>query len=293
MPALPKHDEWKSINLARLNEQLAPLRAQGKFEKIIQGDLQGIFLHKQEDILAMYCYDNDTHQLSNIMSRIDLANPLNLVGPYSQAVFLSAFWQSITPKSVYIAGFGGGRLAMLYHHYFPHMRIDGTDIDPNVISVAHDYFGLDATTLAGVKAKDSRKDLDERNTRYDIIFLDVFIGGGQHVNHLATSEFFALCKKKLSENGVLTANLVETDPLMERKIAAMQSVFSHCLVWEYDGAHVVFAGNCDVSIHDIKARTNSFQNENKPDFDLSNKATMLKVLKKQDKTPPLADIDLK
>lgn len=292
MLAIEQNNTWKEENLSSILNRLSTLHDATQFEKIIQGEEQGIFLRKLDDVLEMYCFDNDTKQLSNIMSRIDLMNPLNLIGPYSQAVFLSAFWQTKAPKNIYIAGFGGGRLAMLYEHYFPHSHIYGSDFDPNVLSVACDYFGIGAQTLENVNAADSREDLVQSDILHDIIFLDVFAGGGEHVNHLATVEFFELCKSKLSSKGVLSANLVIIDERMHQKIAAMQEVFAHCHVWEYNGAHVVFASQAPLDLSAFMSRVSNFQTNENLDFDILEKAQMLKRLTPDDTIEPLRDANL-
>jgi spermidine synthase len=290
--AIKKDNTWKEQNLSSILNRLSTLRDSTQFEKIIQGAEQGIFLRKLDDVLEMYCFDNDTQQLSNIMSRMDLTNPLNLIGPYSQAVFLSAFWQTKAPENIYIAGFGGGRLAMLYDHYFPHSHIYGSDYDQNVLSVASDYFGVGEQTLENVNAADSREDLLQSDILHDIIFLDVFAGGGEHVNHLATVEFFELCKSKLSNKGVLSANLVIIDERMHQKIAAIQEVFAHCHVWEYNGAHVVFASEHPLEQEAFISRVSGFQTNEALDFDLMEKAQMLKPLLQDYTIQPLTDADL-
>lgn len=292
MLAIKQNNTWKEQNLSSILNRLSTLRDSTQFEKIIQGAEQGIFLRKLDNVLELYCFDNDTQQLSNIMSRIDLTNPLNLIGPYSQAVFLSAFWQTKAPENIYIAGFGGGRLAMLYDHYFPPAHIFGSDYDPNVLSVASDYFGVGEQTLENVNAADSREDLLQSDILHDIIFLDVFAGGGEHVNHLATEEFFELCKSKLSNKGVLSANLVIIDERMSQKIAAIQKVFAHCHVWEYNGAHVVFASEHPLDPKAFISRVSGFQTNEALDFDLMEKAQMLKPLLQDDTIQPLTDADL-
>lgn len=292
MLAIKHNTSWKEQNLASILNRLSALRDAKHFEKIIQGKEQGIFLRKLDDVLEMYCFDNDTQQLSNIMSRIDLTNPLNLIGPYSQAVFLSAFWQSKAPENIYIAGFGGGRLAMLYHHFFPLANIYGSDFDPNILSAANDYFGIGEQTLENINAADSREDLLQSDILHDIIFLDVFAGGGEHVNHLATVEFFELCKSRLSNKGVLSANLVIIDERMHQKIAAIQKVFQYCHVWEYNGAHVVFASEYPLDQETFMSRISVFQTNEALDFDLMEKAQMLKPLTRDNTLEPLRDADL-
>lgn len=292
MTVVPSPSSWKSQNLSKIQSRLEPHLLSEKLETIIQGDIQGIFLHKENDVLAMYCYDNKSHQLSNIMSRIDLGNPLNLLGAYSQAVFLTGFWQEEPPESVYIAGFGGGRLAMLFNHYFSNMTLHGSDIDSNVLAVSRDYFGLDAETMKQVTARDSREDLQARDTLYDILFLDVFVGGGEHVNHLSTVEFFRLCREKMTDNGVLVANLVIIDPLMHQKIASIQSVFNQVHVWEYNGAHVVFASDKVFNQQALRERVMDFQTHESLDFNLLEKVDALKAVEQDQSVKPLLDNDL-
>lgn len=283
---------WQSANLAAIKQRLAVFRDLDTLEKIIPGAMQGVFLRKVGSVLELYCYDNETNKISDIMSRIDLDNPLNLMGQYTQAVFMSAFWGNEQPEDIYIAGFGGGRLAMLFNHYFPQANIDGSDIDPNVLMIAQDYFGLDKSTLEGVVAMDSREDICQRKKNYDILFLDVFAGGGEHVNRLATLESFELYKRKLKNDGVIVANLANQDSRVENKIAAMQKVFAHCNVWEHHGARVVFATNNIVELETIKKRIREFQDRKKPDFDLIGQAGLLQPCLKNTKTSPLFDADL-
>ncbi len=289
----PSHNTaWKISNRAAIKKRLEPLCKAAKMEKIIQGDLQGIFLRKKKDELEMYCYDNETHKLSDIMSRIDLTHPLKLIVPYTQAVFLSAFWQNKEPDNIYIAGFGGGRLAMLFHHYFSGIDIHGADIDPNALTVSKEYFGLSEDALKHVNAADSREDLCTRETLYDIIFLDVFAGSGEHINHLATTEFFQLCQKRLTEQGVVVANLITLDERLREKIAAMRAVFNHCHVWDSNGANVMFASNHEINFEQFCLRVNRFESQEKPGFELLEKAYKLKPSSPHKETNALCDKDL-
>lgn len=282
---------WQATNLSRIRKRLEPIACRQTLEEVIQGEIQGIFIHKDGSQIAMYCFDNNTHKLSNIMSRMDIDYPLHLLGAYSQAVFLSVFWQNKTPGNVYIAGFGAGRLAMLFNHYFPQIALYGSDIDQNVLDVSCQYFGLDKNLLKHVKAQDSRKDLERFEAGIDILFLDVFVGGGEHVNHLSTVEFFELCKSKMSCEGVLVANLVVIDPLMQRKIAAIETVFDYCTLWEFNGAHVVFASQNRFDIDQMRERVARFMAREKPDSNYAEQAAMIKPLSCFSQDKPLYDAE--
>ncbi len=283
---------WKAKNLTSIHERLKELYEAKPFEQVLPGELQGVFIRKLEQTIEMYCFDNESKQLSSIMSRIDLETPLCLLGHYTQVMFLSAFWRSRSPQSVYMAGYGGGRIAMLLQHYFHNIQIDGTDIDPNVLASAQVFFGMDKKDMSNIHLGDSREDLASRNTTYDILMLDVFSGGGEHVNHLATKEFFELCKSKLADDGILVANLVEKDPLMNAKIAAIIDEFQHISVWEHNGANVVFANDHAIDLDVITHRIKGFTKQEKPSFPTVENMTMIKPYNKQNKAKALRDSEL-
>ena len=283
---------WQTENLANIHKRLKLVRSSETFEKIIPGKLQGIFIRKVEQTLEMYCYDNESKNLSSIMSRINLDDPLCLLGHYTQVMFLSAFWQQQPPQNVYMAGYGGGRIAMLLRHYFQGIKIDGTDIDPNVLASTQVFFGIDKQDLSGIHLGDSREDLSKRAKSYDIILLDVFAGSGEHVNHLATKEFFELCKDKLSDGGTLVANLIEADPMMHEKIAAIKTQFKHLNVWKQNGAYVVFASNKEIDLKAIMERVEGFTEQETLNFTTSEHIAVLEAYKAPTDTKALSDTSL-
>lgn len=246
-------EDWQKANLERIRNRLAPILADDPYAKIIVSEFQGVFLHRKNNELRLYCFDLNERKLSEIMSRIDLTNPLRLVADYSQAVLLSAAWTDQQPSRIYIAGVGGGRLAMIYHHLFPKLNIDGSDIDPSMIKVCEDHFGLELDDRHDIRIADSREDIKQRDSLYDIIVLDVFFGRGEHPNHLATVEFVKECREKMSPHGVLVANFIRMDPSHETKIAAIADVFDHCHDWGYGGANVIFGSNHKPDFNAIKA----------------------------------------
>jgi len=100
-------------------------------------------------------YFSDGDKFSGIMSRIDLIHPLKLLGLYTQAIMLSlAFVEN--PKKIYMIGFGGGRIPMIFHHYFPDVIVESTEDDSEVISLAHKYFGVNEDNRMIVHNQDGR-----------------------------------------------------------------------------------------------------------------------------------------
>lgn len=269
---------WREKNLKTILDRLAPVAQEQDLAKIITSDFQGVFLRRLEDTIELYCYNQETNTLSEIMSRIDLNNPLKPIAEYSKAVLLSAAWQDTPPNRIYIAGMGGGRLSMMFHHLFSNILIDGTDIDPTMIEVCENYFGLHLDGRHDIRVEDSRKDLAKREGLYDVVILDVFFGKGEHPNHLATVEFLQECKSKMSADGVLAVNLVTMDPYYEAKMAAIGEVFPHCLDWDYAGAHVLLASQNPVHLPSLGKRADELLKELDPSFSSEEQIDRIRIL---------------
>ncbi len=251
---------WQTHNLACINKRLLIHKDNFELAKIIPSQIQGVFVRNHENILELYCYEPNSRQLSDIMSRIDLEAPLTLISPYTQVLFLSACWSTNPPRHIYMAGVGGGRMAMLFHHCFPELMIDGSDIDPAMLTVSRDYFGIEFDERYDIRACDSRADLCARHEKYDVILLDVFLGKGNHANHLATVEFFELCRSKMTGQGVLAANLIETDPLHQEKLAAARLCFGNVHLWEVNGAKLLLASNMAITKAELEHRAAVLEN---------------------------------
>jgi spermidine synthase len=86
------------------------------------------------------------------------------------------------------------------------LTIDGVEIDPVVIQVGQKFFGLDRLRSLRVHVGDARVVLEDLPGPYDAIIVDAY-RGNYIPFHLATLEFFAACRNRLSAGGVLAVNL--------------------------------------------------------------------------------------
>ena len=161
-----------------------------------------------------------------VQSCLDLDEPLYLVLPYSQAAMLGLAW-SREPQRIYMAGFGGGRIPLVLHHYFPETIIECTEIDPTLIEVATKYFGVELDERLRVTCQDGREYLAQcgQDIKYDLIFIDVVLGNGYLPYSLTTKEFYELCQSHLSPEGVVVVNLLNQGSFYSEKVKTIQSVF--------------------------------------------------------------------
>lgn len=141
-------------------------------------------------------------------SAVDVSDPLELPLEY-YALMLAGFAHQPAPKSVLFVGMGGGTLSMIVHHHFPQTTIDNVELDPDVVAVAKQYFGLVEDERLKVYAADGRVQLRRfvrQKKQYDVIFLDAF-RGGYIPYHLTTREFLQELKRVLVPEGVVVSNL--------------------------------------------------------------------------------------
>ena len=107
------------------------------------------------------------------------------------------------------AGTGPHMWSVLYGESLD-MQMDGVEIDPRVIAVGREYFGLagaEATGRLRCHGEDGRMFFRRRpDARWDLVVLDVF--RQPYIPfHLATREYFATVREHLNPGGVMAMNV--------------------------------------------------------------------------------------
>jgi spermidine synthase len=105
-----------------------------------------------------------------------------------------------------VIGNAGGTISRAFAELYPDVRIDGVEIDPEVSAAGRRYLGLGENPNLEVIEADGRPYLQLTDRRYDVIVVDAY-----HQPYipfyLATEEFFALARDRLTEGGVLALNV--------------------------------------------------------------------------------------
>jgi spermidine synthase len=171
-------------------------------------------------------YPDHTLETPFVQSSLDLANPLQLTAVSAQVMLLGLLWQ-IWPQRIYVGGFGAGRLPWLLHYWFPDAVIQGTDIEPQIRDVSTLFFGIELTNRLQLATADCRRHLASTVSAqpYDLIFIDIAHGNGYMPYSLVTHEFFELCRRQLSEQGVLIINTVPGDRYIAYKMQTLRCTF--------------------------------------------------------------------
>ncbi len=131
-------------------------------------------------------------------------------------------------RSALVLGLGGGVIASQYAYFHPDVQVDGVEIDPAVIRVAREYFGLSPATR--VHDQDGRIFAARATTKYDVIVVDAYTQQIYVPFHMATKEFFGQVRGCLDEGGLVAMNVSaarDDAPLLTHICATLQTVFPH------------------------------------------------------------------
>jgi spermidine synthase len=272
---------WLNMNLAAINQRLAWLQQQPDGIIFCQDSgVHYVLVRKDRSQIKLALVEKVNLHTDLLQSVFDLNNPLHLVSEYTQAMMLGLIWQN-QPQRIYIAGFGGGRIPLVLHHYLPESTIDCADIDPIAIEAATKCFGVKLDDRLTVAIQDGREYLEQQNSdiQYDIIMTDVFFGNGYFPHRLATQEFYQLCKKHLSSDGVVLVNLLQRDEFYAEKIKTFQSVFNRVCVCPWKDINSVLIGSNSAILEkdEIVARAKYLQDGHDFSFSLIDRALEVKV----------------
>ncbi|MBZ0302290.1 MAG: fused MFS/spermidine synthase, partial [Anaerolineae bacterium] len=114
--------------------------------------------------------------------------------------------------SLAIIGLAGGTIARQYTHVYGSIAIDGIEIDPEIIRVGEQFFGLDPLHMPNLTtyAEDGRYFLNRLDKRYSVIAVDAY--RPPYIPwHLTTVEFFEKVRQRLTADGVVAVNVGRTD----------------------------------------------------------------------------------
>lgn len=229
------------------------------FEKSFQTN-KILVIKNGSQIQLFFSKDPEGKSLTGIMSRIDILNPLNLLGEYTQAMTLALLWLE-NPSKIYILGFGGGRLGMFFHHYFPQVIIESTETDSDVVEISQKYFGIHFDKRMRVSTEDGKLFLEKSKEKFDIILLDAYDNSGTFPQHLSNSKFYSICKKSLSDNGVISINLNVSDSMLEEKIFLFSKYFKLTYKYLDDDSCVLLGTDSDVISTEELAKRASILND--------------------------------
>lgn len=146
------------------------------------------------------------------------------------------------PRRIVQLGLGSAALTKFSYQRFPEARVSAAELNPNVIAICHEYFGLppnDARLdVREMDALDFVMDPANHGT-VDVLQVDLYDEEARGPV-LDTPEFYQACADCLGPNGVMTANVFGDFMNYDKNLQAMETAFD-AVVWlpEVHDANIV------------------------------------------------------
>jgi len=150
--------------------------------------------------------------------RVICGGPTQSISPDSKKVN-ELFWgkiieymlqNSIEPKKVLILGFCAGTFAHMLNNRFEGIDITGVEIDSKMLDIAKDFFKIDKIKNLKLVVADAFDFVKKDKEQYDFILIDTYLGSN-FPQYLASTEFIEHVKKRVTDDGVVIMNMLNTD----------------------------------------------------------------------------------
>lgn len=188
LPGLAARSAWASADERVLEE------AESAYNRIQ--------VTERGSVRTMYFLVDDKRYIE---SRWDMARPYSLDLDYARTM-MAGFLINPNVKRLMMMGLGGGLITSYLFARIPGLEIDAVDIDPEVVRLAHKYFGVPSDPRYRTHVLDGRLFVEQAKAPWDLIMLDAFRGAFVPF-HLKTKEFYGACLDHLTPQGVVVANL--------------------------------------------------------------------------------------
>jgi spermidine synthase len=181
-----------------------------------------------------------------------------LAGPFLNA-------PPFTPRDlgrIAIVGLAAGTTARQATAALGPVPIDGFEIDPEIVDVGREYFGMDMPNL-DVQVTDGRYGLAHSPHSYSLIVVDAY-RPPYIPPHLTTREFFQLVHDHLDADGVLSINVgraADDRRLINDLTATIGSVFPSVYVTDLPGTFnsLIFATKEPTKLDNLLANAQAIE----------------------------------
>ena len=181
-------------------------------------------------------------RLHYVESIVNPSDPLDLPVSYTQTMVTGALAFPAHLDSAMIVGLGGGRTSWYLHKSVPALDFTAVELDPEVIRLCADYFGVKEELGFRIANEDGRVFLTKTDKTYDAILIDAYRGPFVPF-HLLTTEFYRLVAAHLRPAGVAVQNVEPTTMLFDNAVATIRSAFTHLVFLRGEGNIVIVAYN--------------------------------------------------
>ena len=187
----------------------------------VESPYNNIFLY--EDASGRYVLTFGYRSRGYVESIVNPADELELPVVYTRSMTAALLYPAKLDRAMMI-GMGGGRTSWYLHRHMPALEMSAIELDPEIIRMARQYFGVRGEENFNIIEGDGRRAMMADESRYDLIFVDAYRGPFVPF-HLLTREFYTLLRDRLTDGGVVAQNIEPTTMLFESAVATLLEVF--------------------------------------------------------------------
>lgn len=162
-----------------------------------------------------------------IQGAMRVSRPWSLELSYTRELMLPLLLRRARgwPRSVLQVGLGAGSITKFLHRHVPGAQLTVVEIDPEVLLAAWSFFRVPAESARlAIGIADGFRYLATTRRRYDLILVDGFDGDGR-AGVLDTAAFYRLCRRRLTAEGLLAANLIGRPGEIAASLARLRRAF--------------------------------------------------------------------
>ncbi len=172
---------------------------------LVEKDSQYNYLQVSEDEDSVYLSTNVAFGVQSVYKKDNKLSGLY----YDYALMAPQFIKDLDPAGkldLLVLGNGTGTYAKQSKIYYPNIKTDAVEIDPEIVKLSREYFDF-KDDEATIYETDGRTFLSDKNCgRYDVIMVDAF----HDITipfHMATKEFFTKVSEHLKPGGIIILNI--------------------------------------------------------------------------------------
>jgi len=217
---------------------LVPARAvEDALVEKVESLYNDIYLYRRSD--GYYVLSFGARRLHYVESIVNPRDELELPVSYTRAMTAVSVYSAGLDDAAMI-GLGGGRTSWYLHKSIPELRLSAAELDPAVVRIDAQYFGVKREPNFEINTVDGRVFLARTDKSFDIVLVDAYRGPFVPF-HLLTREFFTLAKKRLKPGGALVQNVEPSTMLFDSAVATISNVFTNLDFYKGEGNIVVVA----------------------------------------------------
>jgi len=197
-----------------------------------------------------------------IQGAMRIARPWNLELEYTREMMASLLLRDDAkwPRKVLLIGLGAASLTKFLYRYYSLAHLTVVEIEPEVVSAARQFFKLpEDTKRINLVIGDGVEYVLNSDKKFDLILVDGYDENASS-GALDTLPFYQGCRARLSDDGILSVNLLTSNRRFESSIMRIGEAFDDRVLAFPSGESgnaIAFAaegGPVEISLYDLREK---------------------------------------